>query len=103
MYNISPDTRKLPLNAGVAGSSYGTQIENDFGDPSYDGPCPPATIPPFAHLYFFTVYALDIMLPELPTHGEFAPGAEALYHALIAAPGHILQSASLRTHYSAAN
>jgi Raf kinase inhibitor-like YbhB/YbcL family protein len=103
MYNISAETRRLPLNAGVTGSGYGTQIENDFGDLSYDGPCPPATLQPFAHRYVFTVYALDITLKELPTHGEFAPGAEALYHALIDADGHILERASLGAYYSAAN
>jgi len=32
MYNISSKTKELPLNAGVAGSMYGTQVSNDFGD-----------------------------------------------------------------------
>jgi len=43
------------------------------------------------------VYALDEELPTLPTMGSFPPGAEALYHALIAAgsDGHILGSASI--------
>jgi Raf kinase inhibitor-like YbhB/YbcL family protein len=102
MYNISADTRRLPLNAGVAGSSFGTQIANDFGDLSYDGPCPPATETPHAHEYRITLYALDVVLADLPTQGDFPPGAEALYHALIRADGHILESASLRGFYSAA-
>ena len=97
MYNISPNETGLPQNAGVAGSSFGVQIANDFGDLSYDGPCPPPQFTPVVHHYIFTVYALDTALPILPKFGDFPPGAEALYHALIAAGrgGHILQSASI--------
>jgi Raf kinase inhibitor-like YbhB/YbcL family protein len=96
MYNISPARRELPENAGIQGSSYGPQIANDFGDLSYDGPCPPTTLTPVSHHYVFTVYALDTLLPALPARGSFPPGAEALYHALIAAGrgGHILETAS---------
>jgi hypothetical protein len=45
----------------------------------------------------FTVYALDTTLPTLPTYGDFLPGAEALYQAMIAAArnGDILDSASI--------
>ena len=97
MYNISARTTELPLNAGVPGSPYGLQISNDFGDLNYDGPCPPTQLQPISHEYVFTVYALDTPLPTLPTYGDFPPGAEALYHALIAAGrgGHILDSASI--------
>jgi len=97
MYNISSRTTSLPLNAGVAGSNYGTQVSNDFGDLSYDGPCPPTQLQPISHEYVFTVYALDTVLPTIPSYGDFPPGAEALYHALIAAGrgGHILDSASI--------
>ena len=97
MYNISSRSTGLPQNAGVVGSSYGVQISNDFGDLSYDGPCPPTQLNPVSHQYIFTVYALDTALPILPAFGDFSPGAEALYHALIAAGrgGHILDSASI--------
>jgi hypothetical protein len=97
MYNISGRASGLPLNAGVPNSSYGLQISNDFGDLNYDGPCPPPQFNPPSHSYVFTVYALDTVLPILPTHGDFPPGAEALYHALIAAGrgNHILDSASI--------
>ncbi len=96
MYNISWRATGLPQDAGVAGSRYGVQVSNDFGDLSYDGPCPPTQLSPVSHQYIFTVYALDTALPTLPTFGDFPPGAEALYHALIAAGwgGHILGSAS---------
>ncbi len=101
MYNISAKTTELPQNAGVAGSTYGTQIANDFGDLSYDGPCPPPQFSPKVHKYVFTVYALDTVLPTLPTFGDFPPGAEALCHALIAAgrSGHILKSASISGYF----
>jgi Raf kinase inhibitor-like YbhB/YbcL family protein len=97
MYNISPKTRELPENAGVGGSTYGIQVGNDFGDLSYDGPCPPPAYTPASHSYVFTVYALDIVLPVLPTFGDFTPGSEALYHALIEGRwrNHILDSASI--------
>lgn len=96
MYNVSGNATGLPENAGVAGSTYGQQVANDFGDISYDGPCPPLQLTPVSHHYVFTVYALDIDLRTLPTFGDFPPGAEALYHALLHAGrhGHILASAS---------
>jgi Raf kinase inhibitor-like YbhB/YbcL family protein len=99
MYNISARTSSLPQNAGVAGSSFGTQVANDYGlgDESYDGPCPPPTLNPVSHHYVFTVYALDVTLQTLPTFGDFLPGAEQLYQAMIAAGrnGDILDSASI--------
>ncbi len=102
MYNIAADVRALPENAGVAASAYGSEITNDFGDPSYDGPCPPAGVAPDAHHYVFTVYALDTDL-KVSTLANFPANAETLYHALIHAgrDGHILASGSLATYYSA--
>lgn len=102
MYNISPKVTSLPANAGVAGSSFGTQVSNDFGDLSYDGPCPPMTLTPYVHQYVFTVYALDTTLATLPTFGDFSPGSEALYHALLRAgrEHHILASASITGDYA---
>lgn len=96
MYNIPARTRQLPLNAGVANSSVASQVNNDFGDPNYDGPCPPPNVPPNVHHYVFTVYALDTEL-KLSSSANFPANAETLYHALIQAgrDGHILDSASL--------
>lgn len=96
MYNIPHRTHELPQNAGVANSAFGSQIDNDFGDPHYDGPCPPAGVAPFAHHYVFTVYALDTQL-TLQSSANFPANAETLYHALIRAgrEGHILASASI--------
>jgi len=102
MYNISPKATGLPADSGVAGSSYGDQIVNDFfTNAEYDGPCPPANVSPFVHHYVFTVYALDITL-KLPSSTNFPASAETLYHALIKAGrfGHILESASITGLYS---
>ena len=99
MYNIASSATSLPENAGVAGSTFGPQVLNDYGvgDQSYDGPCPPPSLNPVSHHYIFTVYALDTALPTLPTFGDFPPGAEQLFHAMIAAArnGAILDSASI--------
>jgi len=102
MYNIPAQTRELPEDAGVAGSTYGTQVFNDFLDQSYDGPCPPQGVEPFAHHYVFTVYALDTEL-NLKTSTNFPANAETLFHALLRASehGHILARASISVFYSA--
>jgi Raf kinase inhibitor-like YbhB/YbcL family protein len=106
MYNIPLKATGLPANAGVVGDDFGDQINNDYGigDLSYDGPCPPTTSTPLVHHYVFTVYALDTTLPKLSAFGDFQPGSEALYQALIAAARNdqILASASLTGFYSAA-
>ena len=105
MYNIAPTTTELPENAGVVGSPYGTQVNNDFPSPSYDGPCPPPTFTPVVHRYVFTVFALDVVLPTLPTQGDFPPFPEAFYHALIAAgtDRHILATTSITGFFPGSN
>jgi Raf kinase inhibitor-like YbhB/YbcL family protein len=103
IYNISGNLSQLPQNAGVAGSGYGLQIENDFDlGQEYDGPCPPASVTPDIHNYVFTVYALSTTL-DLPSSANFPANGETLYHALIAAGarGQILGQASLTALYSA--
>jgi Raf kinase inhibitor-like YbhB/YbcL family protein len=102
MYNIAASATGLPENAGVAGSTYGDQIVNDFfSGAQYGGPCPPAGVSPDVHKYRFTVYDLDTTL-TLPSSPNFPAAAETLYQALIQAGrrGHILASASLIGLYS---
>jgi Raf kinase inhibitor-like YbhB/YbcL family protein len=103
IYNISRTATGLPANAGVAGSTYGDQINNDFGAASYDGLCPPTTLTPFVHDYVLTVYALNTDLNLFSASTNFPANAETLYHALIEAgrDDHILETASIRGLYSA--
>ena len=93
IYNIAPDRTGLPTNAGVSGSTYGSQVVNDAGNVGYSGPCPP---PGLVHQYVFTVYALDSDL-HLQSSTQFPATIETLYRAMI---GHVLQTASLTGLYS---
>jgi Raf kinase inhibitor-like YbhB/YbcL family protein len=62
LYNISPDSSDLREGVAVSGTSPGTlQGMNDFHSPSYGGPCPPIG----QHRYFFKLYALDVVLPDM--------------------------------------
>lgn len=65
-------------------------INNDFGNPAYDGPCPPRGSGP--HRYRITVWALKSPAPD------FAPGATA--EDIVAALAKIaLDKASLTGHW----
>ncbi|HEX6492040.1 MAG TPA: YbhB/YbcL family Raf kinase inhibitor-like protein [Candidatus Dormibacteraeota bacterium] len=72
VYDIPAATASLPRGAGTAGSkgmpSGAKQGRNDFGDSTYDGPCPPAGAP---HHYDVVLSALDVSSLNLP------PGAAA--------------------------
>jgi Raf kinase inhibitor-like YbhB/YbcL family protein len=101
MYNISSKTTELPQNAGIAGSTYGQQVFNDFFfGPEYDGPCPPNNVTPLVHNYVFTVYALDTELHLVSSPPNFPADAETLYRAMFE---HVLQSASIHGYFSSAN
>jgi Raf kinase inhibitor-like YbhB/YbcL family protein len=103
IYNIQSDIHELPQNAGVANSSYGPEILNDFGlGQQYDGPCPPAGYAPEVHNYVFSVYALSTTLDVPSPSANFPANAETLYHALIKAGvnGQILGNADLTALYS---
>lgn len=60
VYNIPPEQREI-AQSGPAGELAFAQAENDFGEPNFRGPCPPAGSP---HRYFFTLYALDTILED---------------------------------------
>lgn len=101
MYNISRRTTELPENAGVAGSTYGQQVFNDFYyGPEYDGPCPPNNLTPLVHDYVFTVFALDTDLHLASAPPNFPANAETLYRAM---SGHVIDSASIHGFFSSAN
>ena len=102
MYNIPGNTTRLPLDAGTAGSSFGTMVNNDVnGTAAYAGPCPPKGVEPVVHQYRFAVYALSTML-DLPSSANFPANSITLYRALFRAArdGQILNSASIEGNYS---
>lgn len=101
MYNISPHTTELPANSGVAGSTFGQQVFNDFFlGAEYDGPCPPNNLTPLLHEYVVTIFALDTDLHLTSFPPNFPADAETLYRAMMS---HVLQKASIHGFFSSAN
>jgi Raf kinase inhibitor-like YbhB/YbcL family protein len=82
VYNIPATATGLP--EGVTGLTSGT---NDWKRCDYGGPCPPIG----RHRYFFKLYALDIMLPDLSR-----PSKPALEKAM---QGHIIEQATMIATY----
>ncbi len=79
VYNIPP------LTATIAeGSTPGLRCLNDFRRKEWGGPCPPSG----RHRYFFKIYALDILLSQLPDNAK-------KNDLLRAMDGHILEKAQL--------
>jgi hypothetical protein len=84
VYNIPPGTQALPEGANPDVFPPGVlQGMNDFNRQNYGGPMPPVG----RHRYYFRLYALDTLLPDLdrPTRLEL----------LEAMDGHILGEAEL--------
>ena len=79
LYNIPPQTQLLSEGVAPESLPHGTmQGLNDWKRTGYGGPCPPIG----RHRYFFKLYALDILLPDLRR-----PTKTALEKAM---QGHIL-------------
>jgi Raf kinase inhibitor-like YbhB/YbcL family protein len=86
LYNISPAITSLP--EGLKALSTGVKVGiNGWKRAQYNGPCPPVG----RHRYFFNLYALDRLLPDLhqPTKQQLEKAME----------GHILAQATLMGTY----
>jgi len=88
LYNLPTSAVGLPQavkpEALPAGTSQG---RNDWGRTGYGGPCPPIG----RHRYFFKLYALDSLLPDLngPTKAQLEAAMQ----------GHIVEQATLMGTY----
>jgi hypothetical protein len=79
LYNLPPSAAGLPEAVKPQALPKGTLAgRNDWGRTGYGGPCPPIG----RHRYFFKLYALDVVLPDL---GE--PDKQRLEQAM---QGHVL-------------
>lgn len=88
LYNIPPATTGLPEGIPAKALPLGTlQGLNDWQRTGYGGPCPPIG----RHRYFYKLYALDTVLPDLGR-----PAKAALEKAM---QGHILGHAELMGQY----
>jgi Raf kinase inhibitor-like YbhB/YbcL family protein len=84
LYNIPPGTDGLKEGVKSTDLPKGTlEGRNDWGRTGYGGPCPPIG----RHRYFFKLYALDAVLPDLGT-----PDKQRLERAM---KGHVLEKHEL--------
>jgi Raf kinase inhibitor-like YbhB/YbcL family protein len=84
IYDLPPDLTGLTEGVSPAALPRGTREgNNDWGKTGWRGPCPPVG----RHRYVHTLYALDIVLPDLgrPTRAKL----------LAAMEGHVLGTAEL--------
>ena len=91
LYNIPPTTLQLSEAIEPEALPAGTREgKNDWKRTGYGGPCPPIG----RHRYFFKLYALDSVLPDLhtPTKAQLEKAME----------GHILAKAELMGTYQKA-
>jgi Raf kinase inhibitor-like YbhB/YbcL family protein len=88
VYNLPPDSGGLLEGVSEEGLPEGTRLgRNDFKRIRFGGPCPPIG----KHRYFFKLYALDTLLPDM---GK--PDKPALLKAM---EGHVLGETKLMGTY----
>jgi Raf kinase inhibitor-like YbhB/YbcL family protein len=88
VYNLPPSSSGLPGAVASRDLPSGTREgPNDFKRTGYGGPCPPIG----RHRYFFKLYALDTVLPDLgsPTKAKLEKALE----------GHVLGKAQIMGTY----
>lgn len=86
LYNIPPTATSLPAGASKGQLPPGTrQAMNDFKKLDYGGPCPPIG----RHRYFFKLYALDTVLPDLGPKADKAK-LEAAMKGHVVAEGQLV-------------
>ena len=88
LYNMAPTLRELAEHAGNNETSVAMDALNFRENPGYMGPCPPIG----RHRYFFNLYALDAMLPDLGPAAHRADMEKAM-------EGHIIAQAVLMGTY----
>lgn len=92
LYNLPPNCaglkEQIAPQALPAGALHGV---NDWGRTGYGGPCPPIG----RHRYFFALYALDALLPDL--------GKPSRLQLMQAMQGHILAQTELVGTYQRAH
>jgi len=84
LYDLPPDSKGLPEGVAASALPVGTKEGiSDFKRTGWGGPCPPIG----RHRYYFRLYALDTVLPDLgkPTRAKLDKAME----------GHILGRAVL--------
>lgn len=84
LYDLPPTGTGLPEGVAAKDLPAGTREGvNDWKKPGYGGPCPPIG----RHRYFFKLYALDTVLPDLkhPNKGQLLKAME----------GHVVGQAEL--------
>lgn len=81
IYNLPAQSKSLPEGATARTLAGALEGENDWKALGYRGPCPPVG----KHRYYFKLYALDVVLPDL--HKPSKAGLEKAMH------GHVLAHA----------
>ena len=89
-YNLPPDTKALAEGDGNQPPPDNVrEALTDAGTHGYHGPCPPIG----RHRYFFRLFALDCVLPDLGRHARRREVEQAM-------EGHVLGSAGLMGPYA---
>jgi len=83
LYDVPPQTPGLAEGASRQPAQGARDGLNDWKRPGYGGPCPPIG----RHRYFFKLYALDTVLPDL--------GRPSKADLLKAMEGHVVSTAEL--------